>query len=88
MNTHVKKASLDFDFNDAWAFIGFSQAGRKRNDLGSRFWPALRQAKDWLVTKLRPISADEAFLAKSQNHADLERRILMLQNEERHQSPW
>jgi hypothetical protein len=88
MNTHVKKASLDFDFNDAWAFIGFAQAGRKGNDLGSRVWPALRQAKDWLVEKLRPISAEEAFLAKSQNHADLERRILILQRSERDQSGW
>ena len=88
MNAHVHKAQLDFDFNDAWAHIGFAQAKRQRHALGKGLFAALVQAGNWLVEKLRPISAEEAFLAKAQNIADLERRIRILQTPEHHQSNW
>ncbi len=88
MNAHIHKAQLDFDFNDAWAHIGLAQARRQRNAFGKALLAAIIQAKNWLVEKLRPISADEAYLAKAQNLADLERRILILQTPERHQSNW
>lgn len=88
MNTHVQKASQDFDFNDAWAFIGSEQASRRGNSYGNRLGSALIRAKDWLIEHLRPIDPEEAFLARSQNLADLERRIRMVQNPECQQFPW
>lgn len=68
--------------------IGHAAHDENKATLGNRVWSALRRAKDRLVGDLRPTSDEEAFLAKSQNHADLERRILMLQNPDRHQSGW
>ena len=86
MNTHVRKASRDLDFNDAWDYIGSRAHDGK--GFGKRVWSAIGRAKDWLVAKLRPISYEEAFLAQAQNHADLERRMLILQDPQSRHSYW
>jgi len=66
----------------------FEQAAHDGNRFAAQVWSALGRAKDWLVAALRPTSDDEAFLAKSQNLADLERRMLILQSPDHHQSNW
>ncbi len=80
MNTHVQKAGRDFVFNEAWAHIGFAQTARKGNSLGEVIRSLLIRAKNWLVASLRPIDAEEAYLSKAQNLADLERRIRIVQS--------
>ena len=62
--------------------IGFEQAAPAGKTLGQVVWPLLMRAKDWLVAERRPNRQEEAFLAGAQNHADLERRIMMVQNPE------
>jgi hypothetical protein len=79
---------VDLTMNSAGYLRQFEQAAHDANAFGKGSLAALMRVKDSLIAALRPVSDEEAFLAKSQNHADLERRILMLQAPGRHQSGW
>ncbi len=78
----------DLTMNNAGYSRHFEQAAHDGFALGNRVWAALKRVKDRLIADLRPISEEEAYLSKAQNHADLERRMLMLQSPDRHQSHW
>jgi hypothetical protein len=79
---------VDLTMNSSGFARHFEQAAHDGNSLLNRVWSAIRRAKDSLIASSRRTSGDEAFLAKSQNLADLERRIVMLQNPECHQFHW
>ena len=48
----------------------------------------LRRAKEWLFAEWHPLSDEEAYLAQAQNGADLERRLMILQDPRTRQSFW
>lgn len=78
----------DLTMNNAGYSRHFEQAAHDGYALGSRALSAIKRIADKLIADLRPTSAEEAYLSKAQNHADLERRILTLQSPNRDQSPW
>ena len=72
-----------------------SDFARHQGQAAERFAHSTRRAatvigriKEWLTAELHPLSEEEAFLAQSQNLADLERRMLSLQNPNTRQSFW
>ena len=56
--------------------------------LSQRASTVIGRIKEWLAAEWHPLSEEEAFLAQSQNLADLERRMLSLQNPNTRQSFW
>lgn len=71
----------DFARHSGSAADGFAGLARRASIV-------VRRVKEWLVAEWHPISEEEAFLAQSQNLADLERRILILQSPNTRQSFW
>ena len=71
---------------------GFARhSGQTKHDdagLSGRVAAIARRAKEWLAAEWQPLSDEEAFLSRSQNQADLERRLLVLQDPHTRQSFW
>lgn len=51
-------------------------------------WSAVKRLGTRLLKALRPQDYDEVYLNQAQNHADLERRILVLMSPARGHGPW
>ena len=75
------KVDLTMDSAGFARHFGFAQAPAGKT-FAQFILPLLARARDWLVAERRPNCQEEAFLAQSQNHADLERRIMIVQNPE------
>lgn len=51
-------------------------------------WSTIKRQWSQLLQALQPRNFDEEYLNRAQNHADLERRMMVLMSPERKQGPW
>ncbi|HUW36958.1 MAG TPA: hypothetical protein VMV91_06465 [Rhodocyclaceae bacterium] len=67
---------------------GIARHPGQASALSRRVSAVLGRAKEWLFAEWHPLSDEEAYLAQAQNEADLERRLLVLQDPRTRQSFW